>query len=64
MTTLTPTYDSGASTKRLPGIAVQFDRRVDDDDLAARFADLGANMPFVADLLSAVLAHVRCSTDR
>jgi bacterioferritin (cytochrome b1) len=60
MTTLTPTYDSGASTKRLPGIAVPFDRRVDDDDLAARFADLGANMPFVADLLSAVLAHERC----
>lgn len=60
MTTLIPTYDTGAVTKHHPGLAVPPERRIDDEALADRLADLGANMPFVADLLSAALAHERC----
>jgi hypothetical protein len=58
--TMTPTYDTGATGKFSPVVSVPPDRRVDDDTLSAQLPDLGMNMPFIADTLSAMLAHERC----
>ena len=60
-TTLTPTYDTGATTKPSLTVYVPPDRQVYDGQLAERLPDTGLNMPFVADILSAMLAHTRCS---
>lgn len=57
---LTPTYDTGARTKVLPMVSAPPDRVVDDDMLAAELPDLGLNMPFIADIMSSVLAHEQC----
>ena len=58
--TLTPTYENGATTKASAVVYVPPDRQVSDNQLAERLPDNGLNMPFVADILSAVLAHERC----
>jgi hypothetical protein len=57
---LTPTKDTGGTTKALPGIYAEPDRLVRDEQLASAMADTGLNGPFVADLLSAMLTHERC----
>jgi hypothetical protein len=58
--TLTPTYETGATTKASAVVYVPPDRQVTDNQLAERLPDAGLNMPFIADILSAVLAHERC----
>lgn len=58
--TLTPTFDSGARGKAMPAVSIPPDRRVDDDTLRDQLPDLGMNIPFVADMLSAALTHERC----
>jgi rubrerythrin len=60
MTILTPTKDKGAQTKYHEGIYAEPAQVVTDDDLAAQLPDLGLNMPFLADVLSAMLTHERC----
>ena len=57
---LTPTYDTGARGKPMTYVSISPGREVDDDALAAMLPDLGLNTPFVADIMSAVLAHERC----
>lgn len=58
--TLTPTYQTGATSKSLPSVSVPPDRRVNDDMLVSTMADVGMNTVFIADLLSGVLAHEQC----
>ena len=60
MTILTPTKDTGATTKPTPMVYAEPERIVDEQELAAPFADSGLNGAFVADLLSAMVAHERC----
>lgn len=57
---LTPTFDTGARTKAAPMVAPMPDRLLDDDALAAAMPERHGNTPFIADLLSAVLAHEQC----
>lgn len=61
MPTLTPTKDTGATTKAVHGVYAEPDRQVTDEQLADSL-DLpdGLNAAFVADLLSGMLAHERC----
>src|SRR5688572_2401451 len=60
MANLTPTYDTGSTAKASEALYVPPDRTVDDGALAAQLPDLGANEPFIADLLSMALTHERC----
>lgn len=57
MTVLTPTKAAGASSRPLPGLYVEPMQQITVDDLESFVADAHVNGPFVADLLSAVLAH-------
>lgn len=57
---LTPTYDDGATTKASAMVYVPPDRQTSDAQLAERMPGYGLNMPFIADILSATLAHERC----
>lgn len=60
-TTLTPTRAEGATTKAAPLVYGGPGTTVTDADLAAALPDVpGVNMPFLADFLSALLAHERC----
>lgn len=58
--TLTPTYDTGATTKPMTYVSIPPGREIDDDALRQSLPDLGLNSAFIADILSAVLAHERC----
>jgi rubrerythrin len=60
LSTLTPTKSNGATTKASELVYVEPGRQVTDDDLAAMLPTAGVNVPFIADFLSAVLAHERC----
>jgi rubrerythrin len=60
MTILTPTKDAGATTKPAPMVYAEPERIVDEEELGAPFADSGLNGAFVADMLSAMVAHERC----
>jgi rubrerythrin len=60
MTTLTPTKDIGATTKPVGVLYVEADQQVTDEMLTQQLADTGLDAPFLADVLSAVLAHERC----
>ena len=60
MTTLTPTYDTGATTKASDVVYVTPARQVTDETLRQQQQDLGLNTAFVADILSAALTHERC----
>ena len=60
MTTLIPTLDKGATVKPTEAIYTPPDAAVTDQMLAEQLALDGVNAPFVADLLSAMLAHERC----
>lgn len=57
--TLTATYDTGARGKTMPAVSHPPDRGLDDEAMRSKLPDLGLNMAFVADILSAVLAHER-----
>ena len=56
--TLTPTYDTGARGKTMPMVSHPPDRGI-DDALSSEMPDLGLDMGFVADIMSAALAHER-----
>lgn len=58
--TLIPTYDTGAVTKPTDMVYAPPGREVTDDVLAGQLLDLGMNTPFIADIMSAALAHERC----
>jgi rubrerythrin len=60
MPILTPTKDKGAQTKLEPGLYVEPAQVVTDDMLAEQLPDVGLNMPFLADVMSAMLTHERC----
>jgi ferritin-like metal-binding protein YciE len=53
-------YHLGATAKPAPMVAIDPERLVLDEDLAAMGADAGLNGPFVADMLSDMLMHERC----
>jgi rubrerythrin len=60
MAILTPTKDKGAQTKPNEMLYVEPEVALTDDVLAEQLPDLGLNMPFVADVMSAMLTHERC----
>jgi hypothetical protein len=61
MATLTPTYDTGARGKPMTYVAISPGRELDEPTLASTMPALGElNAAFVADTMSAVLAHERC----
>lgn len=60
MAILTPTKDEGATAKPSAVVYVDPTAQVDDDALAAQMSVGDLNAPFLADLLSAFLAHERC----
>lgn len=60
MPVLTPTKDTGALATPLPGLSVPPAQQLTDDARAAFLAGQGLNGEFMAELLSAMLAHERC----
>src|SRR5436190_2689636 len=62
MSTLTPTKAAGATAKPNELLYVDPAAEVSDDAIASAMAVEGLNTVFVADLLSAMLAHERCGT--
>ncbi len=60
MPVLTPTKATGGRAKPVPGLYVEPGCEMTDDMLEASLVDTGLNGPFVADLLSGMLAHERC----
>ena len=62
MHTLTPTKDTGATAKASDVVYVEPRLTETDESLAAQIEASGVNGPFVADFLSACLAHERCGT--
>jgi rubrerythrin len=60
MTVLTPTYETGATTKTSETVYAPPGRSVNDDALAAALPDSGLNTPFIADIMSSALTHERC----
>jgi rubrerythrin len=60
MTILTPTKDNGAKTRTNGVVYAEAACTVDDESLSSVLADSGLNGLFIADLLSAALAHERC----
>jgi rubrerythrin len=59
MPTLTPTHATGARGKAMPMVSHPPGRGLDDQMLASELPDHGLNTVFVADFLSAVVAHER-----
>ena len=60
MPTLTPTKDTGGQAKASGLLYVEPDLVMTDDELAGLAPDVGMNVPFVMDVVSAMLAHERC----
>jgi hypothetical protein len=60
MTVLTPTKDKGAVVEAGLMVNAEPDRIMLPEALEGLFPESGLNAPFVADLLSAFLAHERC----
>jgi len=60
MPTLTPTKATGGVTKLVPAIYAEPDRQITDADLASFMAGSELNGPFMAEMLSGMLAHERC----
>lgn len=60
MPTLTPTASTGATAKPGPMVAVDPARATRDEVLSSFLATVDVNGPFMADLLSDMLAHERC----
>jgi len=53
-------YHLGGKAKPAPMVAIDPERLMLDEDLAAFGGDAGLNGPFVADMLSDMLMHERC----
>jgi ferritin-like metal-binding protein YciE len=53
-------YHLGGRAKPAPMVAIDPERLMLDEDLAAMGSDAGLNGPFVADMLSDMLMHERC----
>jgi rubrerythrin len=62
MAVLTPTKDDGAQSCPLPGLYVDPQNVMPAAQLEGLFEGTGLNSVFVADFLSAALAHERCGT--
>jgi rubrerythrin len=60
MPTFTPTKEQGATAKASEVVYVHPDQQVSEDQLGRAFTEAGFNGPFLADLMSAFLAHERC----
>jgi rubrerythrin len=60
MPTFTPTLDDGATAQWNEVLLVDPAAQVTPDELAAMLPGSRLNVPFVADLLSGMLAHERC----
>jgi rubrerythrin len=60
MSTLIPTYDTGATTMMIGMVVPQPDRCVTEADLAGTVQLGDLNMPFVLGTLSEFLTHERC----
>lgn len=58
--TLMPTHENGTTAKASPVVYVPPQRQMTSERIEAEMEDTGLNRPFVADLLSAMLAHERC----
>lgn len=58
--TLTPTKDTGATTRRAPRVFVEPELDADARPTSDLLPDTGLNGPFMADMLSAALTHERC----
>ncbi|QGG95733.1 hypothetical protein [Actinomarinicola tropica] len=58
--TLTPTHENGTTAKASDVVYVLPERQMTSDRIEQEMEDTGLNRPFVADLLSAMLAHERC----
>ncbi len=57
--TMIPTYETGARGKTMPMVSHPPGRGLDDQALKEDLPDNGLNMSFVADIMSAALAHER-----
>lgn len=53
-------YHLGGTAKPAPMVAIDPERLMLDEDLAAMGSDAGLNGPFLSDTLSDVLMHARC----
>jgi rubrerythrin len=60
MTILTPTKNSGAATKPMPGLYVEPGLQASPDELASFLAGSGLDGMVMGDLLSGMLTHERC----
>ena len=58
--TIVVTSETGGTAQRAETVYVPPDRQVYDAGSSTALAEAGVNAPFVADLLSACLAHERC----
>lgn len=58
--TLTPTHENGTTARHSSAVYVPPERRMTPERMEEEMADTGLNLPFVADLLSAMTAHERC----
>lgn len=58
--TLTPTHENGTTARASAMVYVPPERQMSAVRLEEELEDTGLNMPFVADLLSAMTAHERC----
>src|SRR3954462_8194713 len=61
MTTIV-TYDTGGTARTAPAVCVLPDRQVPVEEVPAGLAATGLRADFLADFLSACLAHERCGT--
>jgi hypothetical protein len=62
MAVLTITKDRGGATKVSPALYAEATQQMTDETLAAFMPDSGMNGPFLADLMSGMLAHEQCGT--
>lgn len=60
MTTLTPTKLTGARVRDMPGTYVEPMQEMTSDDMDAFMAESDMNGSYIADVLSAMLAHEQC----
>ena len=58
--TIVVTNETGGTAPPVEAVYVPLDRQVPDAGSMTALAGAGVNAPFVADLLSACLAHERC----
>jgi rubrerythrin len=59
MPTMMPTYETAARGRTMPMVSHPPGRGLDDQALKDELPDIGLNMVFVADIMSATLAHER-----